>query len=220
MKRIPITAEQPHPDAIKQAVDVMRRGGVIIYPTDTCYGIGVDARNHSAVRRLIMLKLRHMTEKPFSVIVQSIDAIRPIAQLDGDTEGLLHEYLPGPYTFVLVNLDFRISRSSSIGIRIPASVTTSMLAATFHGPFTTTSANVSGLASPYSFEGIEQSLLNPITQSGSALPDLILDAGRLAPRAPSTVIDLTTAEPRIIRQGSGLFPKSSRQIAWRRRVTH
>lgn len=207
MKRIPITAEQPHPDAIKQAVDVMRRGGVIVYPTDTCYGIGVDARNQSAVRRLMTLKLRQTKTKPFSVIVQSIDAIRAIAHIDGDIEGTLRQYLPGPYTFVLVNLDFRISRSSSIGVRIPASVTTSMLATTFRAPFTTTSANVSGLPSPYSYEAIERSLLHPLGQSAHQLIDLILDAGQLPQRSPSTVIDLTAAVPRILRQGSGRFPK-------------
>ena len=205
MIRVPIKRGQPHPDAIAQAVDALKRGCVIIYPTDTCYGLGVDARNKSAVRRLINMKERNETSKPFSVITQNIDQIRSIAKTDDNIEKILRRYLPGPFTFILVNLDFRITRTSSVGIRIPNCLTTSMLSAHFEHPYTTTSANTPGLPAPYSYEDIERYLLIPLKRRKVAEPDLMLDAGKLPHIEASTIIDLTKDEPKILRQGSGKF---------------
>ncbi len=207
MKRLSIKKESPHADAIHKAVRVLQEGGVVVYPTDTCYGLGVDARNQPAVRRLIQMKSRNLRAKPFSVIVSSIDEIsnRQLAQVDGRIEQILRRHLPGPFTFILVNLDFRISRSSSIGVRIPNCATTSMLTAELHGPYTTTSANVAGQPSAYSYEELEPSLLAPLREHGQPLPDLMLDAGPLKRTATSTVVDLTSDPPRILREGSGKF---------------
>src|SRR3989338_8446046 len=137
MKRLRIVKEAPHSDAIAEAVAVLKRGGILVYPTDTCYGLGADARNATAVRRLIQMKQRQLRAKPFSVIVSSISELQnhSIAQTDQRTSAILHRYLPGAFTFILINLDFRISRSSSIGIRIPNCATTSMLASGLHGPY-------------------------------------------------------------------------------------
>ena len=211
MKRLPITKESPHPDAIAAAIAVFKQGGIVVYPTDTCYGLGVDARNQPAVRRLIQMKSRNLRAKPFSVIVASIDDItsRNLAQVDDRVERILRRYLPGPFTFILINLDFRISRSSSIGIRIPQCATTSMLCAELHAPYTTTSANVGGLPSAYSYDELEVSLLTPLRQQQQALPDLMLDAGPLKKTAPSTVVDLTSTPARILREGSGTFRELS-----------
>ena len=205
MIRLPVNRTQPHPDAIAQAADALRRGCVVIYPTDTCYGLGVDARNKSAVRRLIEMKDRNETSKPFSVIVRNIDQIRSLAKTDDAIEVILRQYLPGPFTFILVNLDFRISRSSSIGVRMPSSLTTSLLSAHFGHPYTTTSANIGGLTAPYSYEDIEMSLLIPLKQRGIPEPDLMLDAGKLPKNKPSTIVDLTNDVPKILRRGDGAF---------------
>jgi len=205
MKRVKIELETPHPDAIRQAVEVLKRGGVIVYPTDTCYGLGVDARNESAVRRLVAMKSRDHAAKPFSVIVRSVADIKKITQTSDTIDRMLQTYLPGPFTFVLINLDFRISRSSSVGVRIPRCPVTSMLAAEFGAPYTTTSANQSGLQNPYSYTDIEQNLLIPLKIRNEPLPDLILDAGPLKQTDPSTIVDLTHDKPKILRQGSGVF---------------
>ncbi len=205
MKRVSITPGAPHPDAIAQAVDVLKAGGVVVYPTDTCYGLGVDARNASAVRRLAAMKQRNQAAKPFSIIVSSIDQLKTIANVGETIEPLLYKYLPGPFTFLLPNIDFRIVRGSSIGVRIPRNATTRMLATKFGAPFTTTSANESGQASPYSFTQLERYLLQPLKARKQAWPDLMLDAGTLPNKEPSTVVDLTQEPPMILRQGSGKF---------------
>ncbi len=203
MKRIKIIAERPHPDAIHEAVAALMRGGVVLYPTDTCYGLGVDARNATAVRRLIQMKGRDLTAKPFSVIVRSIDQMKSIAEVNEVNDTILHQHLPGPFTFVLINLDFRIARSSSIGIRIPSSVVTSMIAAEFGAPYTTTRANLADKPSPYSETDLESDLFLPLKLANIEPPDVWLDAGKLPRHAPSTVVDLTGLEPKILRNGSG-----------------
>lgn len=205
MKRLPIVKEAPHVDAIAEAVAVLQRGGILVYPTDTCYGLGADARNQTAVRRLIKMKQRDLRAKPFSVIVSNIAQVKTLAQTDDRIDAILRSHLPGAFTFILINLDFRISRSSSIGVRIPSCATTSMLATTLKSPYTTTSANVSGLASPYSYAELDQCLLTPLNQRNETAPDLMLDAGDLPRSALSSIIDLTHEPARLLRAGAGKY---------------
>lgn len=142
-------------------------------------------------------------EKKFSVIAPSIKAIETIAAVTQNQRDILHHYLPGPFTFVLPNADFSVARTSTLGIRVPDCAVTAAIGTAFGEPYITTSANISGTGALYSFEEINAHLLQRLPDA--LLPDLVLNAGDLPRTDASTVVDLTSPTPSIIRQGSGSF---------------
>lgn len=195
MEIIKVDPSNPRQDAIEKAVFSLKQGGVIAYPTDTCYGLGADMVNYFGLQRLYRLKGRNYN-KPISVIVKSIDKIKQMTEVDDSRENFLKKYLPGPITVVLLNLDYQSFEHISIGLRMPKYKITQLLAENFNRPFATTSANVSELNPCYSAEEIVYQF-----QSRKYQPDLILDAGRLEKNPPSTVVDLIKWPPRVLRQG-------------------
>ncbi|MBI2590121.1 threonylcarbamoyl-AMP synthase [Candidatus Berkelbacteria bacterium] len=202
MKILTLSPQKPDSSAIQAAVEVLKRGGVLIYPTDTCYGLGTDARNRRAIQRLLALKDRE-TGKKFSVIAQDLEHIERLAQLSDYQRETLKRYLPGSYTFILLNADFGISPTNTIGIRIPDYPITQVISQTFHDAYITTSANLSGQGALYSLEDIKKHFLHVVPQESQ--PDLILNAGALPQVPSSTVVDLTTTPPTLIRQGNAHF---------------
>lgn len=197
-----INLQNPDAESIQLATQVLREGGIIIYPTDTCYAIGVDPTNKVAIDKLARLK-RNSAEKAFSILVRTIDEIPRYALVDDQVNQLLHTYLPGPFSFLLVNLDFHYCPLSGIVLRVPNSPVMQALSNSFGYPFTTTSANVSGEDPAYSLEELDQSLLDP--ENLTVIPDLILDGGELSKRLVSTIIDVTNWPPKLLRQGSGIY---------------
>ena len=146
-------------------------------------------------------KIKKRTDKkPLSVIVKSIYDLKKYAVLNQKQEAILKEYLPGPYTFVLLSSDYGIFNQSSIGVRIPRYKLTALIADKFGSPYATTSANQSGQGPCYHLD----CLLNQF-KDANCQPNLILDAGELNKKPPSTVVDLTRWPPHIIRKGSGEF---------------
>lgn len=198
------TIDPIHPsrEAIQAAVNVLRAGGILIYPTDTTYGLGIDPTNQHAFERLHRLKGRDIA-KGVSLILPDSTWVARVAMTDQRIERILEAYLPGPYSFLLVNRNFSYCPLSAVMIRIPNHPTTQSLADGFGFPYTSTSANFSGEPPAYSLAELEETLLNP--ERMVVPPDLIVDSGPLPQEPPSTIVDLTKWPPVILRQGTAKF---------------
>ncbi|MEK7461246.1 MAG: L-threonylcarbamoyladenylate synthase [Patescibacteria group bacterium] len=193
-----IDPQQPDSKIITEAAEILKSGGVIIYPTDTTYGIGVDPSNPVAMNKLINMKGRDVA-KGVSLIIARHEQIDRVAITDPRLDRILAHYLPGPYSFLLVNKNFAYCPLSAVMIRIPNLATTQALAESYSRPYTTTSANFSGEPPAHSLADLEESLLNP--ERMVIVPDMVLDGGSLPLNPPSTIVDLTNWPPKILRQG-------------------
>lgn len=185
---------------LREALDILRSGGVVAHATETCYGFACDLSNLDAVRTLFRIK-RRPADQPVSALFPSIDEAKKYVIWNDRAEELAAMYLPGPLTLILPmrtdapsqlfsiaeirNSEFRIQRS--LGIRISSHPHARSLIAAFASPLSTTSANLHGQPNPYSADDI-------LAQCSAMpdRPDLILDSGKLPPTPPSTVIDCTS----------------------------
>ena len=174
----------------RRAIELMRRGGLVVYPTDTVYGLGADATNPNAVRAVYRAKERD-EGKPISVAVADLVRLRAIAAVNETTEAVLGEMFPGPFTAILPGRGAlpHLEREGSIGIRIPGHPFVLRLAQSF--PVTCTSANLGGKDSPRRVADV------------TVEADLVVDGGPCPIGIHSTVVDLTHRAPRIVRRGSG-----------------
>mgnify|MGYP001608971086 CR=1 FL=1 len=196
MKIIKINPKNPQQEVIDDAVDVLKNGGVVVYPTDTCYGFGADMTNIFAIEKIYRIKGRKY-RKPLSMIVKNIQQIEKYALIEAQQKTILGNNLPGPFTFILLNINYRSIKQSSLGIRIPNYPVTQAIADKFHRPYATTSANKSGEEPCYSVSCILKQLAK-----NKYMPDLILDAGILPQNSPSTVVSMTGEKPQVLRSGS------------------
>ena len=193
MKIFKMSPENPDMDLIGEAIDIMADGGVILYPTDTVYGLGANIFNNDAVKRIYEIKKRD-SSKPLSVLVEDMESMELIADLNKNSREIISKWLPGPFTFILNKRKIvspYVSASSKVGVRIPDYRIARALASLF--PITTTSANLTN----------EDTLSNPqdiLKQLGNDI-DLVIDVGDLNNAKPSTVIDLSTSKPTLIRNG-------------------
>lgn len=200
MQILNIDPQNPNQTIIKQAVDCLKNGGVIVYPTDTCYGIGADFHHLPAIKKIYTAKGRRFN-KPLSIIVKNLEQLKTIAAISKTQEKILENNLPGQFTFIVDrNEDFKAPGALTIGIRIPDYKITQMITDEFDKPYTTTSANISGQPECYSIEKLMEQFKNQKNK-----PDLVLDAGPLIKKLPSTVVDLTQTPPAVLRQGSANF---------------
>jgi len=204
MKYYKIDRDNPDPKIIKKAVECLENGGLIVYPTDTLYGLGVDAYNREAVNKLFIVKQRDM-RRPVSILLNSIQQIKEIfgfspARIKKDLEKIL----PGRVTCIINNaFDKKIpifekvnkpgSYLEKIGIRIPTDKVSTALVNLFDSPISSTSANISGMDNVFSIESV-------VSHFGAEL-DLILDAGPIPKSKGSSVIDMTKDPYIIVRQG-------------------
>ncbi len=183
-----------------RAAEILRAGGVVLYPTDTLYGLGADAFSNEAVAKVYAIKSRE-TDKPIHCIVSDIEMAEKYAEVNDAARALAKALLPGPLTLILKknpNLGEGIARDiETIGIRIPAHEFCTALAKEFGKPYTTTSANIAGELPKGSIEEI-------FTQLGenSEQIDLIVDGGKTSSTVPSTVVDVREEEPVIVREGA------------------
>jgi L-threonylcarbamoyladenylate synthase len=188
-------------EIILQAVDILKRGGLIVYPTETCYGVGVDATSKKAVDKLWQYK-QERDHKAVLVAVADQAMAQKYGHLNHLAQKIFHQYLPGPVSIVVPGqglVDPRIESSlGTLGIRVPDHRLVLALIKKLNKPLTSTSANVSGLPSPYSVDEV----LNQVNQS---LIDLIIDQGMLPPNPPSTLVDVTGKKPKILRQGQTII---------------
>ncbi len=199
MRIIKINPQNPSLEAIKIAAEVIRKGGVIIYPTDTIYGIGANALSREAVDKIYKIKERS-ERKPLSVIASGIKMAKKYCTFSKKQEDIFKAVLPGPFSLILPVKSLRrakvlTSYKKTLSLRVPDSKVTSFLAKELKIPLTATSANISGLSGSGDIKAVLKQLENKKNQI-----DLVLDAGILPKKNPSVIIDLTGEKPKIIRK--------------------
>jgi len=185
--------------AIHESIKVLKSGGLVIFPSDTVYGALVDSTNKKAVGKLMGFKNRPIG-KPISVFVSDFMMMEEYVNV-GKNKLLLNKLLPGPFT-VILDSRHKVespleSERGTLGVRIPDYPLLIRLVELFRKPITATSANISGRPAHYSVE----TLLRDFPQIKKNMIDLIVDGGKLPRNKPSTVIDLTTPEIKIMRHG-------------------
>jgi L-threonylcarbamoyladenylate synthase len=197
MERIPVRPDRAEGRVIEQAVARLRAGGVMAYPAEALYGLGVDIRQTAAVARLIKLK-GQPAGKPISVVVSDREMLEKWVRVPQPAEPLIAAYWPGPLTLILPARPLvppvLLGSGSGLGIRVPGIALLRELCRALGAPITATSANLSGTAEPRTSEQVARAL-------GHGL-DLLLDAGPLPEGKASTVLDLSGEEPRLIREGA------------------
>jgi len=187
-------------EAIKVALAVLRKGGLVIYPTETCYGIGGDATNLKAVKKVLEFK-GSREGKPISVAVSDKEMAKKYVVINKTADNLYREFLPGPLTVVSKSKGktIRVLEASkgTLGIRIPKYPLVIKIIKEFGRPITSTSANTSGKKTPYCLKDV----LKYTSKKKLELIDLFLDGDNLSFHLPSTVVDTTLNEPAILRRG-------------------
>ena len=173
--------------SIKKVCSTLKKGEVIVYPTDTLYALGVDPQQLSAVKKLFALK-RRPSEKKISYIFSDLKQVSQYAHLT-DTAKSLSKYLPGKLTIIL---ESKKDASETIGVRIPDNTFCHTLA-TLYGPITATSANISGKSDARTIQEIIEQIPSGITMA--------IDTGELHGPA-STVVDARGTTLKVIRQGA------------------
>ncbi len=197
-KIIEINPYNPQPRLISQVVDLLKRGGVICYPTDTMYGVGCDIFNQKAVKRVYQLKKRPK-HKPFSFMCSSLKNISKYGHVGNIAYRLMRKNLPGPYTLVLPGTKLvpkiMLTKQKTVGIRVPDNLICLAVIEELGNPILNTSA-------------LREDQLEPVLDAvdvdalfGKQV-DLIIDGGEVYPD-PSTVISLTADQPEILREGKG-----------------
>lgn len=191
---------------IEKTISVLSKNGIIIYPTETCYGVGVDATSTPAVTKLLKYKKRP-SGKAISIAVSDFEMAKKYVILNNSATKIYRNFLPGPVTVISKSNNLTDPRLSSekntLGVRIPNYQILREIISKFNKPITSTSANSSGKKTPYSIKDI----LKNLSQNQKKLIDLILDAGELPVNPPSTVIDTTEEELTIYRSGR-IIPKN------------
>jgi L-threonylcarbamoyladenylate synthase len=182
---------------------VLKQGGLVIFPSDTVYGLLVDATNEEAVKKLIAFKNRP-PGKAISVFVTE-RFLNEHVTVNDSQQKLLEKLLPGPFT-VILDSQHNVSKlleseKGTLGIRIPDYELVQELVKAFGKPITATSANLGGRPPHYAVE----TLLKELPESKKQLIDLFVDAGKLPRNKPSTIVDLTTPQLKILRQGDVLL---------------
>lgn len=197
MKRISIHPENPQGRFLKAAADVLRDGGLIIYPTDSMYGLGCDLYNKRAVEKIYQIK--GIDKRNYlSFICSDLKGISEYAFVSNAAYKIMRHLLPGPYTFILNATrevpKVLLEKRKTVGIRVPDNVVCQALLAEFGSPVISTSACLPGQDYTGNPDLIESAFAHNV--------DLLLDAGP-GGIEPSTVIDLTQDEPVLIRKGKG-----------------
>jgi tRNA threonylcarbamoyl adenosine modification protein (Sua5/YciO/YrdC/YwlC family) len=191
--------DQPYParKIVRQAVEILKAGGVISYPTDTTYGLGCDIFNKEAIERVYRLK-RMTKHKPLSFICADLKDIAKYAQVSNYAYQVMRKLLPGPYTFVLLATKtvpkMMLTKRKTVGIRVPKNDICLSIVTELGHPIISTSAQVEDEEILSSSSDIERKF-------GHGL-DLIIDDGTLVSQ-PSTMIELVSDVPVILREGSG-----------------
>jgi tRNA threonylcarbamoyl adenosine modification protein (Sua5/YciO/YrdC/YwlC family) len=197
---IKLYEENPSPSQIKKIVEVLRNGGVIIYPTDTVYGMGCDITNTRALERVAQIKGIKLDKANFSFICEDLSNLSDYArQIDSATFKVLKRALPGPYTFILQgnnNLPTVFKKKKTVGIRIPDNAIARAIVRELGNPIISTSI--------YDEDEVIEYTTDPelILEKWDKLVDIVIDGG-YGGNIPSTIIDLTSGEPVLIREGKG-----------------
>src|SRR5688572_15942358 len=198
---IHIHPENPQERLIRQVVEVLKNGGVIIYPTDTIYGLGCDISQHKAIERICRIKNVQPQKANLSFVCYDLgDLSRYAKQLDTPVYRTLKQYLPGPYTFILEASKevpkILKTKKDTVGIRIPDNKIARCIVKELGNPIL--SASLPG-------EDVEE-YTDPefIHDKFEKLVDLVIDGG-IGGIVPSTIVDFTSGEPEVVREGAGIW---------------
>jgi tRNA threonylcarbamoyl adenosine modification protein (Sua5/YciO/YrdC/YwlC family) len=197
---IKIYEENPNPKEIKKVVSILKKGGLVIYPTDTVYGLGCDINNTKALERIARIKGVKLEKAKLSFICHDLSNLSDyVKQIDSATFKILKRALPGPYTFILPgskSLPSVFKKKKEVGIRIPNNNITLEIVKALGNPLVSTSIRDDDAILEYTTDP------ELILEKWDKLVDLVIDGG-YGGNEGSTIIDLSNEEPEIIREGKG-----------------
>jgi len=210
MKILEITKD--YQKVMKETAKVILAGGLVVFPSDTVYILAVDPTNERGVKKLLDFKNR-WTGKAISIAVLDKKMAQDFVILNENSENIYKNLLPGPFTIVSEGKHKVVkgieAENGTLGIRIPNNKYIMDLVEILGKPITATSANLSGRTPNYSVE----SFLRPLSNKKKEMIDLIVDVGKLPKNKPSTVIDATESEIKILRRGDLIAGKSTSLIS-------
>ncbi len=182
-------------DAVAECARVLASGGIIAYPTETVYGLGVDSTNRAALKKLFTAKKRDES-KPASIAVANVERAKDIAIFNRVAETLALKFLPGPLTLVVraITPIPLLSLNGKVGIRIPSNDFSQRLLRQFPNPITATSANISGFGSIAHAVDLDEKLLGSV--------GLVVDSDESEYAQGSTVVEVTDSGYKILREGA------------------
>lgn len=195
-----IYPENPNPRQVQQVVEVLRSGGLIVFPTDTVYSFGCDLNNNKALQKLADIRGVDLAKANFSFICSDLSNLSDFTrQIDNPTYKILRRALPGPYTFILPGsskLPSAFKKKKEVGIRVPDHSVPRAIVEALGNPIVS--------ASLYDDDEILEYTTDPelIHEKWQDRVDIVVDSG-FGGNIPSTVIDLTGDEPLLIREGKG-----------------
>lgn len=197
---IKIYPENPNPKEIKKVVSVLKKGGLIIYPTDTVYGLGCDITNVKALERIARIKGVKLEKSNFSFVCEDLSNLSDyVKQIDNSIFKILKRALPGAYTFILPgskSLPNPFKKRKTVGIRVPDNSIALALVSTLGNPIVSTSIRDEDDVLEYTTDP------ELILEKWDNLVDIVIDGGYGGNEA-STIIDLSVNPPEIIREGKG-----------------
>lgn len=197
---IKLYEENPNPRQVEKVVEVLRKGGLVIYPTDTVYGLGCDITNSKALHKLARVKGIKLEKANWSFICADLSNLSDyVRQIDSSTFKILKRCLPGPYTFILPgnnNLPKDFKKKKTVGIRVPDNNIARALVTGLGNPIVSTSIRDE--------DDILEYTTDPelIHEKWDNLVDVVIDGG-YGDNVASTVIDLSSGEPEVVREGKG-----------------
>ncbi len=199
-KLIKLYEENPSEKQINEIVKVLKNDGLIIYPTDTVYGLGCSIESKKALEKIALIKKIKLEKANLSFVCESLSNLSEyVSQIDSNTFKILKRNLPGPYTFILPgnnNLPKVFKKKKTVGIRVPDHNITLSIVRALGNPIVSTSIKDDDELVEYT---TDPSL---ILEKWDKLVDIVVDGG-YGNNVASTVIDLTTDEPTLIREGKG-----------------
>jgi len=196
MKVIRVNPERPEKDRIEEAAEIIRKGGLVAFPTETVYGLGADALNEKAVMRIFEVKSRP-AKNPLIVHVSSKRQVYEIAHVNNVAEKLMQVFFPGPLTIVMKKKkvpEIVTAGMDKVAVRMPNHPVALMLIELANSPLVAPSANISGKLSPTKAEHVIEDLGDRI--------DAVIDGGEVKIGIESTVLDVTVKPARILRMGA------------------
>lgn len=183
-----ILNEKNFPLILEKSINALKKGGIVVYPSDTVYGIAVDATNINAVKLLDDLKNRRPDQK-YSYNFSNIEMVKKYADVNEDIELILKKYLPGPFTFII---------EKDISVRIPKKSIITEICKHYGKPLTATSANKTGHKPATSIKNLDAKIY--------LKADVIIEDPGFTAKTTSTIVDLTVNPPKLIREGELPFP--------------
>lgn len=197
---IKIYEENPSPKQIEKVVKTLQNGGLVIYPTDTVYGLGCDITNTKALEKIAQIKGVKLEKANFSFVCNDLSHLSDyVKQIDTPTYKILKRALPGPYTFILPgsnSLPKVFKKKKTVGIRVPDNDIARLIVSELGNPIVSTSIHDDDDVLEYTTDP------ELIYEKWNSLVDIVIDGG-YGDNHASTVVDLTTDEPEVIREGKG-----------------